>query len=284
MKKKSPAYTLILTVAAMVFAVLVIALVVINGRPSGEHDESSGTEPDLTVDFDVTTDAELWTETAEAYTSETETETETAETDEPAPEQTIPVGIYVKTASKLYSLTSEYTSAWPENDSDSAWSVDTWTYPGTKNLICDVAYFAVLASDESEIKLTYWDETWTERWDANVGDASAKIGFEFEVRLKDGGTATATVLSPADTFALEEYFELYLYDCVAHAHDSWYSHITEKTCYDDTKNVMIKITLRNGCYDVEEIAMTAFVYTSDELDENGNYTGANKFTCTVKRG
>ncbi len=45
----------------------------------------------------------------------------------------------------------------------------------------------------------------------------------------------------------------------------------------------IKITLRNGCYDVERILLTAFVYTPDELDENGRYTGANKATCTVKR-
>lgn len=267
----------------MIFAVFVIAVVVIGGsakKTDNGTDETSGVETNSTVDLVTVTDTDTETEPSENEDFETETE----ETDMPAPEQTIPIGIYVKTASKLYSLMSEYTSAWPENDSDSAWSVDTWTYPGTKNLICDVAYFAVIASDESEIKLTYWDETWTERWDANVGDTSAKIGFEFEVRLKDGDTISKTVLGPADTFALEQYFELYLYDCVAHAHDSWYSHITEKTCCDDTQNVMIKITLRNGCYDVEEIAMTAFVYTPDELDENGNYTGANKFTCTVKRG
>lgn len=288
-KKKVPSYTALLTAAAFVFAIAIIALSVFNvnddDKDTSQSDQTTTSRADSTSDMSNTKETDTDDKVTTDFVTGAEIDETTApETEPPALEQTVPVGIYVETSRKKYTSVTEYTGKWPENDSDKMWSVDTWTYPGTKNLICDVEYFAVFTSDEKEIKLTYWDETWTERWNDNVGDDSAKIGFEFEVRLKDGTTVTANVLGPSDTFALEKYFELYLYDCVAHAHDSWYSHITEKTCYDDTQNVMIKITLRNGCYDVEEILMTAFVYTPDELDENGSYIGANKATCVVKRG
>lgn len=285
--KKSPTYTAVLTAAALIFAIVLIALSVLDSGDDGDGGTDTWTNTETPSVTDSLTDAvvsdtETGTETETDVITETE-ESTAAETEPPAPEQTVPVGIYVETSRKKYVSVTEYASEWPENDSDPLWTLDTWTYKDRDNLICDVDYFAVFASDEEEIKVSYWDETWTERWDANVTETAAKIGFEFTVVLKNGESVTKTVLGPADTFCLEEYFELYLYDCVAHAHDSWYSHITEKTDYDDTQNVMIKITLRDGCYDVDEILMTAFVYTPDELDESGRYTGANKATCTVKR-
>lgn len=285
-KRKSPTYTVVLTSAALMLAIVLIALSVIGGD-GGDDTDPVHTDTDAnsgaTASDTAETDGE--TETEPVTDTETETDETTApETEPPAPEQTVPVGIYVESSRKNYVSVTEYASEWPENDSDSLWTLDTWTYADRDNLICDVDYFAVFTSDEPEIKVSYWDETWTERWDACGLDGAYKIGFEFTVYLKNGESVTATVLGPSDTFDLEEYFELYLYDCVAHAHDSWYSHITEKTNYDDTRNVMVKITLRDGCYDVEEILMTAFVYIPDEIDENGRYTGANKATCTVKRG
>ncbi len=284
---KAPTYTAVLTSAAVLFAVILIIGTVIGGNNAASKDTDTDSK-DLVNDSGTSADTdEKVTETESEALTDTETETETTsapEIDPPPPQKTVPVGIYVETSRKKYESITEYVSKWPENDSDKLWRVDTWTYPGQKNLISDIEYFAVFASSEPEIKVTYWDETWVDEWDNNVEDKSSKIGFEFTVCLKNGETVTETVLGPADTFVLERYFELYLYDCVAHAHDSWYSHITEKTNYADTQNVMVKITLRDGCYDVEKILMTAFVYTPDEIDENGDYTGANKTTCEVKRG
>ena len=205
------------------------------------------------------------------------------ETDEPAPVQTIPVGIYTKTNKKCNRV-DEYKSIWPQSDTDKLWERDTWTYPGRTNLICDVRYFAVFTSYEEEIDFTAWDKTWVDRWEACGLDESYKIGFEFLIITKSGEEIRFTVLSPSDTFLQEEYFELYLYDCVAHAHDSWYSHITEATNYADTRNVMIKITLRDGCYDIDRIEMTAFVYNSaDDFDADGFYRGADRATCVIGR-
>lgn len=271
------------------FLILIVIIVLAAKKDSPiKDDNETDTVPDVITDSKEQTDevaestADV-TETVGATETVTDivTETEAATETEYVSERVIPIGIYKKNGKKC-NLITEYKSEWPKDDDDPLWKLDTWTYADRKNLICDVAYFAVFTSNEEEIKFTYWDETWLPRWNEHELDGY-KIGFEFDVLLKNGETVTATVLGPEDTFILEEYFELYLYDCVAHAHDSWYSHITEKTNYDDTHNVMIKITLRDGCYDIDEILMTAFVYTPDEINADGEYIGTNRATLVVKR-
>lgn len=269
---------------------VVLGMILFGGKRNDNGDGSDSTGADTadsdsvadgsdTADTSEITDTEN-IDTEEVTDTEKVTETEASETEPPV--QTIPVGIYKKNG-KVCRLITEYQSEWPENDSDPLWKLDTWT-ASKAHLICDVAYFAVFTSFEEEIDFTYWDETWVDRWEAEGLDDSYKIGFEFTAYLENGRTESATVLGPEDTFALENYFELYLYDCVAHAHDSWYSHITESTNYDDTKNVMVKVTLRDGCYDVAFIEMTAFVYKDAvEFDSDGKYIGANKATLIIER-
>ena len=203
---------------------------------------------------------------------ETEPETE-------PPEPSIPLGIYVK-ENGAYQRKTDYRSPWPLNAGDPKWIQDTWTYDHM-NLISDIAYFDVITSSEETVWLGGWDTDWVDRWNAAVPEAR-KIGFTFDIVLKNGNTVSFQVLSPADTFLHEEYFELYLYDAVAHAHDSWYSHVTKDTFYDSTRLTTIKITLRNGCYEIDRIKMTAFLYLPGEFDADGNYTGAEKTTCVIR--
>lgn len=284
----------ILTVAAVFAAVAIIMSSVMSDH--GERMETVGSGADAVPDTEsdatpetvpsdgVTTEAGT-SDRAGAYVTAAESsDVTTVPETEPAPVQTIPVGIYKKDG-KTCRLLTEYKSVWPASDEDKLWKLDTWTYKDRENLICDIDYFAVFTSDEEKIDFSYWDKTWVDRWESCGLDDTYKIGFELEIVKKSGEPSERiTVLSPSDTFKAEKYFELYLYDCVAHAHDSWYSHITEKTNYDDTKNVMIKITLRDGCYDVESILLTAFVYSgADEFDADGFYIGANKYTITVSR-
>lgn len=294
MKKKRTKYngseSMWIMFAAIIAVGIIICMILFGGAEKAHDGDTDSTddesivnskdtnETDLEIGVDVAVTTDGTSDTADTESDES-TESETV-TDSPT--QTIPLGIYKKNGKKCYLIT-EYKSEWPENDDDPLWDVDTWTY-STPNLICDVAYFAVFTSEETEIDFTYWDETWVDRWEAEGLDDSYKIGFQFTAYLNNGRTESATVLGPEDTFALEEYFELYLYDCVAHAHDSWYSHITENTNYDDTKNVMVKVTLRNGCYDIAFIELTAFVYSGeDEFDADGNYKGANKATLIIER-
>ncbi len=290
-RKKHPSFALYAAVIFIVFTIVLTALFALASRKNEvpndtETDTENAAQTDNNKD-DITTEVNRAAETdpPETESETTEPVTESPETEAPKV-QTIPLGIYKKDGKKCRLIT-EYKSEWPKDDGDSLWKLDTWTYKDRKNLICDVAYFAVFTSSTPEIKFTKWDETWLPFWESAGLDDSYKIGFQLTAHKFDGTSVSATVLSPDDTFALEEYFELYLYDCVYHAHDSWYSHITEKTNYDDTKNVMIKITLRDGCYELENITLTAFVYDSksmtDEFDGNGCYIGANKALCIIGR-
>lgn len=272
----------VLTVVCTFLAVGIIFSSVMSRREEERKTPDTDAVPDLGETNASPPDGTEKGSDTEESNAETETR-QTTEAAESAPVQTIPVGIYTKSGDKCYRV-SEYNGKWPGSDSDELWRRDTWTYPDRVNLICDLRYFAVFTSYEEEIDFTSWDETWVDRWSICGLDESYKIGFEFLILMKNGENIRFTVLSPKDTFKYEEYFELYLYDCVAHAHDSRYSHITEATNFADTRNVMIKITLRNGCYDIDNIVMTAFVYNSaDDFDEDGFYCGANRSACVIGR-
>ncbi len=229
------------------------------------------------------TETKTETETAAPQTTEaTAPQTEPEPEPEP-PKQTIPVGIYTESSNNCKRV-DEFNGYFPSSDDDPHWVVDTWTYSDHSNLICDLTQFVIFTSTEEEINVTSWDETWVDRWKGCGLDDTYKIGFEFLIVTKDGESRRFTVLSPSDTFKEEEFFELYMYDSVAHAHDSWYYHITEETNYPNTKNIIIKITLRNGCYDIDHIKMTAFVYNSaDEFDADGFYTGPNRASVMIGR-
>ncbi len=227
---------------------------------------------------DTPTEAPTEAPTEEVTEAPTEAPTEAVV----APEREFELGIYVWDGSR-YILADDYRSAWPTSSSDPLWIADTWTYPGKTNLISDIAYFGVFPfSDETHANVDYTSE-YMSLW-REAGLDGYKIGFEFTIKLRDGGERRFSVLSAEDTFKYEEYFEIYLYDDITHAWDSWYSHVTEWTDYEDTLYTTFKLTLREGCYDVDYIAATAFVYhDAAELDADGFYTGANKMTAMIGR-
>jgi hypothetical protein len=198
------------------------------------------------------------------------------------PEADFPLGIYVS-ENGGYKRVYEYVGAWPMNDVDPVWRVDTWTRPGFSHLIFDVAYFGIFPFEEpTHLDVDYSGE-YMRLW-REAGLTGYKIGLEFEIRLYDKTTQRFTVLSAEDTFACEQYLEIYLYDDVANATKWWYSHITPETTNENTMITTFKITLRDGCYRVKEIAVSAFAYKDAcEFDENGFYTGSERTTAIIKR-
>ncbi len=276
----------LLTVIGTFIAVGIILFSIMEKKDSaptgGGTDAVPGVQTNAAVPTEPESDSAAPGPDATATAPVTESESETEPEPEP-PKQTVPIGIYTETNNNCKRVDS-FNGYFPSSDDDAKWVVDTWTYSDHSNLICDLTQFAIFTSDEEEINVTSWDETWVDRWKACGLDDTYKIGFEFLIVTKDGESRRFTVLSPSDTFKEEEFFELYMYDSVAHAHDSWYYHITEETNYADTKNILIKITLRRGCYDIDHIEMTAFVYNStDEFDADGFYTGANRATVMIGR-
>ncbi len=225
---------------------------------------------------------EAVTESSTEIPTEIPTESPTDEPPLEIPEIDFPLGIYV-TEGGEYKRVYEYVGAWPMNDVDPVWRVDTWTRPGFSHLIFDVAYFGIFPfENETHPDVDYGGE-YMQLW-REAGLSGYKVGLEFEIRLYDKTTQRFTVLSAEDTFKFEEYFEIYLYDDVANAGKWWYSHITPETTNENTLITTFKITLRDGCYRVKEIAVSAFVYKdSGDFDADGFYTGNDRATMIIKR-
>ncbi len=209
----------------------------------------------------------------------TEAPTEAA-TEMPPVEPEFELGVYVSSGSE-YVRVAQYESHWPQSPSDPLWVADTWTYPGRTNLICDTAYFGIFPFASATHPFVDYEDEYMALWRAEGLDGY-EIGLEFTVELADGSERRFSVRSAEDTFKFEEYFEIYLYDDVAHSTDSWYSHITEATTYDDTLITTFKITLREGCYDIEKITAAVYVYhDNSEFDSDGFYTGVNKTMVVI---
>ena len=245
-------------------------------------EEATETLDEPTTERATEPDTESATERATETPTEPATEEATSSSTVEVPEADLPLGIYVSEDGE-YKRVYEYVGAWPMNDVDPMWRVDTWTRPGFSNLIFDVAYFGIFPFDTPTHPDVDYGGEYMRLW-RDAGLSGYKIGLEFEIRLYDKTTERFTVLSAEDTFACEEYLEIYLYDDVANATKWWYSHITPETTDETTMITTFKITLRDGCYRVREIAVSAFVYKdASEFDADGFYTGANRTTAIIKR-
>ena len=271
-------------VYVLIFVLLALTFVGCLRSADGDVVESPTSAPVTEAPTELVTEAptELVTESPTDALFEVPTETPT-EALVIAPEEVdFPLGIYVSEGGE-YKRVYEYVGAWPMNDVDPVWRVDTWTRPGVSHLIFDVAYFGIFPfEDETHPDVDYSGE-YMRLW-REAGLSGYKVGLEFEIRFYDKTTQRFTVLSADDTFKFEEYFEIYLYDDVANAGKWWYSHITADTTNANTMITTFKITLRDGCYRVQEIAVSAFVYRdSSDFDEDGFYTGNDRATMIIKR-
>ncbi len=114
-----------MTLIALIFALVLIGASVIagnqreaNGTDGTDADSGSTSSESVTDTRGETAESEAESRPAESE-SDTDTESETdAETQPPAPEQTIPLGIYVKTERKKYTNVTENVSVWTEHNAD----------------------------------------------------------------------------------------------------------------------------------------------------------------------
>ena len=223
------------------------------------------------------------TEKTESITDGPDIQENTTEINPIIIEPVFPIGLYVRDGS-TYINTKQYTGKWPASDSDKLWKKDTWTYPGKTNLICDLVSLNIIPKSEDTLKFkgrmgAEWNDLYN---NCGLNINNYKVGLNFVIETFEGETIDWNVLSPDDTFTHEEFFELYLYDDVKHAKDSWYSHITSKDFNDSTVISSVKITLRNRCYEIKKIIVTAFYYTgASDFDESGRYIGVEKVSCEI---
>ncbi len=261
---------------------------------SSELTGVSGSESD--IESSVTSAAP---ETSEAVTTTGAPLTTVGATEPAVTGPQFPLGIYVFTpGQKYFTRVSDYKSRWPLDDNDIGkdangnykawvtgyWTRDTWNFKPEVHLICDTKYFFLIASDAERIDFNNkywtagWSAEWTELWKA-AGLEAYKIGYTLETVLKNGETKKMTVLDPSHTFENAPYCEVWLYDEIARPNGD---HVTLDLVNSKTLLTDLKITLRNGCYDVDHFNLTAFVYTSGaDFDSYGFYVGPNAVSCRV---
>ena len=89
---------------------------------------------------------------------------------------------------------------------------------------------------------------------------------------------------PQDTEAIYNELEIYLYDAIAHKNDSWYSHVTNSEYNKNTLLQGIKLTAGKNISNITtDIKVTAFIYTDQDFDSDGNYNGNLKYSVLVKK-
>jgi len=310
-------------IGLLIFGVIIAVVAIDNRDNAASHTssrsttapaprESSASPPDTSEPIETPAETTASADASEPPVTTVEATTEmlttalvtTAAPTEPEttadPGPSIPLSIYVhEPKATVWTKAAVYTSRWPANDDEVGresngnykawvtgyWTRDWWSFSGVTHLICDTTYFFVIPSDADTVKFStsYGTNTWAKEWAAMWKDAGldgAKIGYKVERVMKDGTTHSMIIKDPSHTFEEQPYYENYLYDEV---HRPNASHVTTGAVTKDTILTDIKITLRNGCYDIDHFVLTAFVYTSDaDFDASGEYTGRISAECIIK--
>ena len=145
----------------------------------------------------------------------------------------------------------------------------------------DIGSFEVVASDADRLEGDFFAEIFGAAWTAFPDADRSRIGFALRYTLDEGEEISYTMLSP-DHVQHTEYIECWLYDDYHREPHQHYSHI--KSMKDDTLITSIKLTCGRKISHVQEIWLTAFVYTSTEdFDAQRNYVGPTSHTIHITR-
>lgn len=214
------------------------------------------------------------TETAGGQTEESKPaqtdpvpETKEPETEKPAPVKTVPIGFYGKNSDKTKRV--RYT----EHVSD--WTVGK-----------DICLIGVFLSDEESFPSGKFVDNWNDCVKAWKDARPVKIGYLVSFTFwETGETHSVIVTRPEDWKEYWDVFEIYVYDDIEHAEDSWYDHVDPDEFTDQTILTEIKLTAGKSIDKLTStITLTCFAYEDESVfsKEKGEYYGADCATITVR--
>ena len=144
----------------------------------------------------------------------------------------------------------------------------------------DIGSFEVIASDEERLDGDFFGDIFGACWKSFPDADKCNIGFTLRYTLSDGKEIQYTMLSPKH-IEHTEYIECWLYDDYHREPHKSYSHI--KTMKDGTLITSIKLTGGRKIKDVQDIWLTAFIYSSmEQFDASRNYTGPAACTLHIR--
>lgn len=156
------------------------------------------------------------------------------------------IGLYINDNGTRKLVANEFASVWTQGQ--------------------DIKCFEAIAADRETISGNGFAVIWNAEWNKYENTGSVKIGYSLTIKLKTGKEITYDIKTPSDTQQNRDYIETYLYDDVHQTPGQWYSHLEENAITEETVATSIKLTAGNKISDVENIILTAYLYTADKPD------------------
>lgn len=176
-------------------------------------------------------------------------------------ENPIKVGLYTRSNGK-YTLWGEYKTKISTNK--------------------DINTFQIIPTNESELKYNgMYQDFIKSLWD-NI-ETPYKLGIILEYELVDNTKIKHVIYDPANTLEYQDYFQVYLYDAIAHKSDKWYSHITNEEFNENTYITSFKLTAGKKNNEVTyPVKLSVFTYDSgDDFDDKNNYIGQSIYSINI---
>lgn len=122
----------------------------------------------------------------------------------------------------------------------------------------DIAVFDIIPSIESELQGYSYSRLWLQEAEKLPEEILPDPYFVLEYTLSDGNIKSKEIHSYVEAEELidEGYIEIYLYDDIANANSSWYSHLTKYDTDENTVISSIKLTAGKHIDEISEIKLT----------------------------
>lgn len=147
----------------------------------------------------------------------------------------------------------------------------------------DIGVFDVYYTDIDKVSSSNTKTNYLKYYNEYENIENHKNGFYITFEA-DGKKMESLILDASDTYNLEPYLYVYLYDDINQEPNTYYSHLKKKDMNESTIISSIKLYL---AYEVEKITspitLTAFTYdTEDDFDEFNLYRGNSSYTIEIE--
>lgn len=150
---------------------------------------------------------------------------------------------------------------------------------GTDLLLYDIFLTNIENVDNNSTYINY-----KKYYDEYENIENVKTGFYITFEA-NGKTYEELILDSTKTFSLGPYIYVYLYDDIANAGKSFYSHIEPDQENENTIFSSIKLYLAERSEEITSpITLTVFTYDGlDDFDENNHYRGNSSYTIKISK-
>lgn len=147
----------------------------------------------------------------------------------------------------------------------------------------DIGVFDVYYTDIDKVNSTNTKTNYLKYFNDYENIENHKNGFYITFEA-DGKKMESLILDASDTYNLQPYLYVYLYDDINQAPNSYYSHLKKSDMNESTIISSIKLYL---AYEVEKITspitLTVFTYdTEDDFTEDNLYRGNSSYTIEIE--